>query len=66
MSRLQAELRATDASDLAGLRRLPGMPARAGLRLVRLERLLRRFAAILDADHPEHATRLDDRSVART
>jgi len=60
----EGALRETDASDLAGLRRLPGMPLRDGFRLVRSERLLRRFASILGADHPEHATRLDDRSVA--
>ncbi len=58
------ELREIDASDLAGLRRLPGMPLREGFRLLRLARLLRRFGSLLDADHPEHATRLDDRSVA--
>jgi oxygen-dependent protoporphyrinogen oxidase len=57
-------LHEVDASDWAGLRRLPGMPLRDGFRLLRMERLLRRFASILDADHPEHATRLDDRSVA--
>ncbi len=60
----EGQLREIDASDLAGLRRLPGMPLREGFRLLRLERLLRRFRSILDADHPEHATRLDDRSVA--
>ena len=58
------ELREIDASDLTGLRKLPGMPLREGFRLLRLERLLRRFTSILGGDHPEHATRLDDRSVA--
>lgn len=58
------ELRAVDPSDLRGLRKLPGMPLRAGLRLLRLERLTRRFGALLGGDHPEHATRLDDRSAA--
>jgi len=58
------ELRPTDAVDLAGLRRLPGMPLREGFRLLRLARLVRRFETLLGADHPEHATRLDDRSVS--
>jgi predicted NAD/FAD-dependent oxidoreductase len=57
-------LRPTDAVDFAGLRRLPGMPLRDGFRLARIERLLRRFRSLLGADFPEHATRLDDRSVA--
>jgi oxygen-dependent protoporphyrinogen oxidase len=60
----EGELRPVDPVDLRGLRRLPGMPLREGWRLLRLERLLRRFEALLDAEHPEHATRLDDRSVA--
>jgi len=60
----ERELRAIEAVDWAGLRRLPGMPLRDGFRLLRLERLLRRFAPILASDHPEHAARLDDRSVA--
>jgi oxygen-dependent protoporphyrinogen oxidase len=58
------ELRPTDAADFAGLRRLPGMPLRDGFRLLRLARLVRRFEALLASDHPEHATRLDDRCVA--
>ncbi|HEU4430696.1 MAG TPA: FAD-dependent oxidoreductase, partial [Myxococcota bacterium] len=58
------ELCPTDAADLAGLRRLPGMPLREGFRLLRLARLVRRFESLLGADQPEHATRLDDRSVA--
>jgi protoporphyrinogen oxidase len=53
----------TDAADFAGRLRLPGMPLRDGFRLLRLERLLGRFESLLGADHPEHATRLDDRSV---
>jgi oxygen-dependent protoporphyrinogen oxidase len=57
-------LRETDAADFAGLRRLPGMPLRDGFRLLRIERLLRRFGSLLSADHAEHAVRLDDRSVA--
>jgi oxygen-dependent protoporphyrinogen oxidase len=57
-------LHETDAADFAGLRGLPGMPLRDGFRLLRIERLLRRFASLLGADHPEHAVRLDDRSVA--
>ncbi len=60
----EGALRETDACDFAGLRKLPGMPLREGFRLLRLERLLRRFRGILGAEHPEHAVRLDDRSVA--
>lgn len=60
----EGKLLATDAVDHSGLRELPGMPLRDGWRLLRLERLLRRFASILTPDAPEHATRLDDRSVA--
>jgi len=60
----EGKLHATEAVDHRGLRQLPGMPLRDGWRLLRLERLLGRFSSILDADSPEHATRLDDRSVA--
>ena len=58
------DLRATDAVDQRGLRALPGLPLRDGWRLLRLERLLRRFRSLLGSAAPEHATRLDDRSVA--
>lgn len=57
-------LRETDAVDFTGMRSLPGMPLRDGLRLLRIERLLRRFSGLLESEHPESATRLDDRSVA--
>ncbi len=57
-------LRPLDESDPRGVLRLSGVPLRQRLRLVRLGRLEDRFAALLDADHPEHAVRLDDRSVA--
>lgn len=60
----EGELRAIDATDWRGLRALPGMPLRDGLRMLRLERWRRRFESLLGADHPEHAARLDDRSVA--
>ncbi len=60
----EGELRPVDPSDLRGLVALPGMPLRQGLRLLRLERLTRRFGPLLGPDHPEHGVRLDDRSVA--
>jgi oxygen-dependent protoporphyrinogen oxidase len=43
--------------------RAAGVPLRQSLRLVRLPRLLRRYAPQLDAAHPERAADLDDRSI---
>jgi oxygen-dependent protoporphyrinogen oxidase len=60
----RGQLVEVDASDFAGLRRLPGLSARDGFRLLRLARLLRRFGSLLGAERPEHAVRLDDRSAA--
>ncbi|MDD9801161.1 MAG: FAD-dependent oxidoreductase [Deltaproteobacteria bacterium] len=44
--------------------RAPGVSWRGRMRLARLARLQRRFAALLDAAAPERAARLDDRSLA--
>jgi protoporphyrinogen oxidase len=44
--------------------RIPGVGRLARLRLARLERLLARFAPLLDAEAPERAAPLDDRSVS--
>jgi oxygen-dependent protoporphyrinogen oxidase len=53
-----------DPVDRAGLARIPGLRLLEALRTRRLERLLARFADILDPERPEAATRLDDRSLA--
>ncbi len=50
--------------DWSGAARIPGLRWRDALRLVRLERLLSRFDAILDPHAPERGARLDDRSAA--
>lgn len=44
--------------------RVPGVSLRGRIRLARLARLQRRFAALFDAAAPERAARLDDRSLA--
>lgn len=44
--------------------RVPGVSLRGRMRLARLARLQRRFAALFDAAAPERAARLDDRSLA--
>jgi protoporphyrinogen oxidase len=44
--------------------RIGGVRLREALRLYRLARLERRFAALLDTEAPERAVRLDDRSAA--
>ena len=44
--------------------RIGGVRLREALRLVRLGRLERRFADLLDPEAPERAVRLDDRSLA--
>jgi len=44
--------------------RAPGVSLRGRMRLARLARLQRRFAALFDASAPERAARLDDRSLA--
>lgn len=56
--------REIDPRRLGDLVRLPGVWPWEGLRLVRLPRLMRRYAARLDPGAPERAADLDDRSVA--
>ncbi len=53
-----------DARGLFGVARIPGVRARQALRLVRLERLMRRYRSRLEPDAPEDAASLDDRSIA--
>jgi len=57
-----------DAAPPAGRRlevaRIGGVRLREALRLHRLARLERRFAALLDPEAPERAVRLDERSAA--
>ncbi len=57
-----------DAAPPAGRRlevaRIGGVRLREALRLHRLARLERRFSDLLDAEAPERAVRLDDRSAA--
>ena len=55
---------AIDTSSLSGLARIPGMGLRSAARLVRLPRLMRRYAPLLDLDAPELAADWDFRSVA--
>ncbi len=49
---------------LGMLARAPGIRLDQSLRLLRLERLLRSFAPLLELSHPERGARLDDRSLA--
>jgi oxygen-dependent protoporphyrinogen oxidase len=53
-----------DARDRTGIGRIPGVGLPRAARLLRLGRLLRRFGAALDPEHPERAAPLDDRSLA--
>jgi protoporphyrinogen oxidase len=53
-----------DARSLAEISRLPGVTLRDRLRLLRLPRLMQRYAALLDPLRPERAADLDFRSVA--
>jgi oxygen-dependent protoporphyrinogen oxidase len=55
---------AIDPSGTRGIRRIPGVAWRQGLRLHRLGRLLRKFDDILTPSSPERAVRMDDRSIA--
>jgi oxygen-dependent protoporphyrinogen oxidase len=57
-------IREVELRGLADVRRLPGIRLHQALRLVRLPRLLARYAASIDPERPERAVRLDDRSVA--
>jgi protoporphyrinogen oxidase len=54
----------TGARSLYEIARTPGIRARDWLRLLRLPRLMRRYAPLLDPDRPELAADLDYRSVA--
>ncbi len=47
-----------------GVRSIPGVSWRQGMRLHRLGRLIRKFEDLLTPDVPENATRMDDRSIA--
>jgi oxygen-dependent protoporphyrinogen oxidase len=49
---------------LGDVRGIPGVGLRQGLRLVRLPRLMARYADALDFENPGGAARLDDRSIA--
>ena len=44
--------------------RIPGVRLHQALRLLRLPRLMRRYAARVDPDAPEKSADLDDRSLA--
>ncbi|HKJ23398.1 MAG TPA: FAD-dependent oxidoreductase [Myxococcota bacterium] len=52
-----------DASSRLGVARIPGVRPLDALRLVRLDRLLARYARHLDPDAPERGAPLDDRSL---
>ncbi len=53
-----------DPGSLLGIARTPGVHVRDACRLLRLPRLMRRYAALLDLDAPERAAALDYRSTA--
>ena len=55
---------ATGARGLSEIGRTPGVTWRDRARLLRLPRLMRRYAALLDLERPELAADLDYRSVA--
>lgn len=55
---------AVDPRGLLDFAKIPGLRRLDALRLVRLPRLLRRYAGYLPADAPELGAPLDDRSVA--
>jgi oxygen-dependent protoporphyrinogen oxidase len=57
-------VREIDPRSLLGVARIPGVGLRPALRLVRLPRLLRRYADRLDPEAPERAAPLDDRSLS--
>lgn len=50
--------------SLAGAARIRGMGLRGRFRLLRWQRLMARYAPLLDASHPERAASLDFRSIA--
>ena len=53
-----------DTSSLLGLAKLGGIGLRSAARLIRLPRLMRRYAPLLDPEAPERAEDWDYRSVA--
>jgi len=58
------EIVRTSGRSLLDIARTPGVRARDALRLLRLPRLMRRYAPLLDPEHPERAADLDYRSLA--
>ncbi len=59
-----ARIAEIDPRSVSGIARIPGVRWREALRLLRLPRLLRRYAPWLDPREPERAARWDDRSLA--
>ena len=63
-TRIAGSNRDLDLRGGSSLRRIPGLRVLDALRVLRLPRLLARFASALDSDRPGLAARLDDRSLA--
>ena len=59
----RGRVRAIDPRGLFGVAAIPGVRRLQAARLVRLPRLLARYAAQLEPDAPERAAPLDDRSL---
>jgi protoporphyrinogen/coproporphyrinogen III oxidase len=59
----RGRVRAIDPRGLFGVAAIPGVRRLQAARLLRLPRLLARYAAQLESDAPEHAAPLDDRSL---
>ena len=53
-----------DSRSLLGIARIPGIRIHQALCLLRLPRLVARYGNRIDAERPEHAASLDDRSLA--
>ncbi len=53
-----------DFRSFLGIARIPGIRIHQALRLLRLPRLVARYGNRIDAERPEHAASLDDRSLA--
>lgn len=60
----RGEVRVAEVRHLLDVRRIPGVSQVQALRLLRLPRLLARYAEALDLEAPERAAALDDRSLA--
>ena len=58
------EAHPVEGLHLRGAARIPGPTLRERAKLLRWARLMRRYAPSLDADEPERAAALDDRSIA--